>query len=99
MLFTADFWCDSHGRFFLTIDKETRGTPRPCPTCLVECPEVPGAPRVMNQSYPDGTKRPGFEDLKKANDIELSIIDRSPDDPERKAGEAEIAARTTPKGD
>jgi hypothetical protein len=49
----------------------------------------------MNASMPDGTKRPGFEDIKKAADIELAIIDRAPGDPERIAGEAEIAARTT----
>lgn len=94
-LFTADYFCSDHGRFFETIPRSERGPNRPCPKCGASCPEVPGAPRVMNASLPDGTKRPGFEDIKKAADIELSIIDRAPGDPERIAGEAEIAARTT----
>jgi hypothetical protein len=96
-LFGADFYCETDGRFYEIIEKSERGTPRPCPKCGAPSPEVPGAPRVMNASMPDGTKRPGFEDLKKANEIELSIIDRAPHDPERRAGEAEIAARLTPK--
>lgn len=96
-LFTADYWCEEHRRWFLTIPAEERGTPRPCPQCGAECPEIPGAPMPMNAAMPDGTKRPGFEDMKRANDIELSIIDRAPSDPERIAGEIEIAQRTTPK--
>jgi len=104
--FTADFFCEfrfpeghrrageHHGRFARMILKENRGKSFPCPVCGEFAPEVPGAPRVMNASRPDGVRPKGFEDQLKASDLEVAAIDLDPFSSERQEIETEIYERT-----
>ena len=59
---------------------ETRPDQVPCESCGEQAQYTLAAPLVMRASYPDGTKRKGFGDLKEASKINKMIAQT--DDPE-----------------
>lgn len=63
-------------------------------------PDLPGtwrrvieASNLMTAAYPDGTKRKGFEDLKKASKLEVDRANHPKGSDEHKAMSKEIADR------
>ncbi len=61
-----------------------------CPSCGASqsVKRIPSAPMVMKASYPSGTKRSGFQELKEANNLRAEISGLPPT--ERAKAESEI---------
>lgn len=82
------FGCGEHYVDMFEREEATYEARWECPECGVnDVRRIPSAPNIMKASYPMGTKRRGFEDLKEANEIMTELSGLSPVEREKAQGE------------
>lgn len=69
------FECEQHYVNTLDRNEATYDQRWHCPECghPDSVRRIPSAPTILRASYPMGTKRKGFEDLKEANELQVEI--------------------------
>lgn len=92
-LISVDLWCETCNTRTVTTMRRSEASYENRWNCD-QCREfntvkrVPSAPMVMKASYPSGTKRSGFQELKEANNLRAEISGLPP--VERAKAESEI---------
>ena len=85
---SIDMKCDNCGEYYVNTLDRGEATYENRWHCI-ECGHkesvrrIPSAPAVMKASYPMGTKRKGFAELKEANDIMTELSGLSSEDREK----------------
>lgn len=66
------YWHDTIER----VDREAGRLP-PCPICEAgQTTILMSAPKVLQKTFPDGTRRLGFTEMKRALDLEIELRDK-----------------------
>jgi predicted nucleic acid-binding Zn ribbon protein len=62
------------------VERDKEHEVMPCPICCGEARVTISAVTVLKASYPDGTKREGFAELKEASKLEAEMFNKKPED-------------------